>query len=136
VMDRWMDEVSSGGSCGAEMYLSPSSSSNHATSWIGVDQSARFFLETLPRRVRPFVLDLVHLVIVPGHGIWTGAQPEDAEVEDSSRFTPEGMLASVRVRAHKFRRRARFDPQIPPRSRLFPHNQMSPPLTQLSNRQR
>ncbi|KAI0280726.1 hypothetical protein BC826DRAFT_1111959 [Russula brevipes] len=29
------------------------------------------------------MLDLVHLVIVPGHGIWTGAQPGVAEVEDS-----------------------------------------------------
>jgi hypothetical protein len=40
VMGRWMGEVSSGGSCGAELNLPPPS--NHATPWICVDQSSHF----------------------------------------------------------------------------------------------
>jgi hypothetical protein len=41
----------------------------------------RSILATLP--TRPFASGLDHLVIVPGHGIWTGSRSEDAEVEDS-----------------------------------------------------
>ncbi|KAI0259207.1 hypothetical protein BC834DRAFT_640895 [Gloeopeniophorella convolvens] len=41
----------------------------------------RSILETLPSKSS--ALSLNHLVIVPGHGIWTGARPEDAESEDS-----------------------------------------------------
>ena len=40
----------------------------------------RSIVETLSSK--PSALDLNHLVIVPGHGIWTGAHPEDAENED------------------------------------------------------
>lgn len=41
----------------------------------------RSIVETLPSRSSAKSLD--HLVIVPGHGIWTGAHPEDAENEDA-----------------------------------------------------
>ncbi|KAH9033122.1 hypothetical protein EDB84DRAFT_107446 [Lactarius hengduanensis] len=41
----------------------------------------RSIVETLPSR--PPASGLDHLVIVPGHGIWTGAHAEDAENEDS-----------------------------------------------------
>ena len=41
----------------------------------------RSIVETLPSRSSAKGLD--HLVIVPGHGIWTGAHPEDAENEDA-----------------------------------------------------
>ncbi|KAI0288128.1 hypothetical protein BC826DRAFT_1167095 [Russula brevipes] len=44
-----------------------------------------------------------HLVIVPGHGIWTGAYPENAEIEGSvaTCFIPEGTPASVHfMRTH------------------------------------
>lgn len=45
-------------------------------------QLLRSIVEALP--VRPSAASgLDHLVIVPGHGIWTGARAEDAEVEDS-----------------------------------------------------
>ncbi|KAH8994687.1 hypothetical protein EDB86DRAFT_3078049 [Lactarius hatsudake] len=38
-------------------------------------------IDTLPSK--PPASGLDHLVIVPGHGIWTGAHPEDAENEGS-----------------------------------------------------
>ena len=41
----------------------------------------RSILETLPSKSSASNLD--HLVIVPGHGIWTGAHAEDAENEDA-----------------------------------------------------
>ena len=42
----------------------------------------RSIVEALP--VRPSAASgLDHLVIVPGHGIWIGAEAEDAEAEDS-----------------------------------------------------
>ncbi len=41
----------------------------------------RSIVETLPVKSPASGLD--HLVIVPGHAIWIGAHPEDAENEDS-----------------------------------------------------
>ncbi|KAI0295861.1 hypothetical protein B0F90DRAFT_1637318 [Multifurca ochricompacta] len=40
----------------------------------------RSIIDTLPATLK---VGLDHLVIVPGHSIWTGSRPEDAEVEES-----------------------------------------------------
>ncbi|KAH9016947.1 hypothetical protein EDB85DRAFT_2155538 [Lactarius pseudohatsudake] len=53
-------------------------------------------IEALPSQ--PPVSGLDHLVIVPGHCIWTGAHPEDAENEDSWLLASyQRMRASVHI---------------------------------------
>ncbi|KAI0288618.1 hypothetical protein BC826DRAFT_1036623 [Russula brevipes] len=80
------------------LYCSTSTSAS-CIPQLGISPLLRSISETSP--TRPFALGPDHVVIVPGHGIWTGAHPEDAKVEASkirgysTCFIPEGTPASI-----------------------------------------